>query len=734
MIRQFPRFLLALLSMSILGACKPTISDTPRDPSLSPKRECVLWLTTDPLPNATNVEVAGSFSDWSLMPMTPVRGEAVFERRLGALFSGVWMYKYLVDGLWEELAPDVYTAWEDNVENRALYVGDCFLPSLKALDAMATADGELVAEFQFTRATDGAFLDTASVVATIGGVAAKAEVDPQTGRVVVRASGLLAGKHSLRLSVMDERGRSPEEGPIFLPLWVEEQPFAWSDGLMYFVFVDRFRDGGDSGLGPDGADYGGGYMGGDLVGAKQAMESGWFEQLGVKSIWLSPLQENPETAYIGADGSTLFTGYHGYWPVRSRDVEDRFGTVDVEPGQALKDFIAAAHERGIRVLLDSVLNHVHEDHAYVESHPQWFGADPCVCTTDPGPCNFDSNPVFCWFTDYLPDIDYRNPELVNQFVDDLKWWVESYDIDGFRVDAAKHMHHVIMRTLSLRFDELYTQPGGAPIYMIGETFTGRGGQDLIMDYVAPWELDGQFDFPLYWALREGIGAEQGFDVLASELAASEEAYGPHLDSMSPFMGNHDLQRYATEIGGCDNWAVFGGCTDILAAGDPNGISPEQLDIIHKMSMSFAVVATLPGVPLLYYGDELGLAGAQDPDNRRLMPWTNLSVAQRALLDRIRGLGRKRATLSALQGGVRLPIYQDNDLWIYARDAGNGDSALVVLYMGESTQTQQVYVPTALDMEGKSIVDQLGSGRSFLVSGGRVNIEASPWEYLILAAE
>lgn len=724
---------LALIALLALTACKKDGDSDPVDTdvtaSSAPIRACDVTLRIEAPDGVTQVDVAGQWSDFDPQPMTDDDGDGVFERWLGELRPGTWGYKLLWDGAWETVPPDVYTTWNDGFENRALVVGDCERPELAVISGSANAEGTVEIELLFTRAADGALLDASSVIATVGDELATVEADPETGRITVRRDGLGPGKYSVRVYAADTEGRAPESGDAFLPLWVEPEPFVWQSGVLYYGFLDRFADGGDHGLGSiDGSQYGTDYLGGDLVGAREKLEEGWFDELGVRSIWLSPLNQNPDAAYVGSGGH-YYTGYHGYWPTKAREVEDRLGTTEISGDQALRDFVDSAHAHGIRVVMDVVLNHVHEDHEYITSHPDWFGVEPCPCTTDAGPCNWDTNPLGCWFTTYLPDLDYRNQEIVDQTVDDVLWWIETYDIDGLRVDAAKHMDHVILRTLSMRLRDRYETAGGAPFYLVGETFVGQGGQGLIMDYVAPYELDGQFEFPLLYPIRTSIGQGGGFRGLASEVKASDAAYGEWVHEMSPFMGNHDVGRYATDIAGCSTWSLFGGCEDVLMAGSPSSMTDAEWNLVNRLSMSYAFVVTQPGVPLLYYGDEVGLAGAGDPDNRRLMPWGTRSLAQETLLARFRELGQLRTQIPALQTGERTELWVDDSLYVYARDNGGGDVAIVAMAMAD--RVQDVPIPTGLSLEGKTVSNALADTRSYTVSGGNMTVTLNAWEYVVL---
>ncbi len=717
------------LTLLVLAGC-PANDDTGLEPATGPERDCDVTFTHVAPEGVLAVEIAGRFNAWTPQPMTASDEAGVHTRWLGALAAGTYGYKVIYDGTWQEPRPEVPTTWEGGVENQALVVGDCRKPALRTVAGEATATGALTATFQFDRAEDGAPLDPAAVDITVGGLPASAvganiAIDPDTGRITLSATGLPDGKHTVRVTARDTAGLAPEHGDAFLPLWVEPTPYTWQSGVLYYIFLDRFADGGGADTLIDGTEFDGtNFLGGDLVGAREALEDGWFDALGVTSLWLSPVYDNPEQAYPGS-GGWHYTGYHGYWPIDPRGVEARLGTDTISGEAALRDLVDAAHARGIRVMLDLVLNHVHEDHPYVAT----FGLDgePCVCTDQPGACNWNTNPLGCWFTDYLPDLDYRDQRVVDQMVADVQWWAETFDVDGFRVDAAKHMDHVILRTLSHRLRERYTAPGGAPFYLVGETFVGRGEQGAIMEYVADHELDGQFDFPLLYPIRDAIGRDQGFGGLASEVRAGDAAYGRFVHGMSPFMGNHDIERYATYIAGCDDWMLFGGCQDVL--GTPGGPTEEQQGLIDRLALSWAFVVTQPGVPLLYYGDEIGLAGAGDPDNRRMMPWT-FTASQQTLLERVQALAQVRRDVPALQTGDRRELWVDDTLYAYGRYGPGLDGAIVVLNRG-AQRSQTMAAPAALGLAGRTLTDALGSGSSATVANGEVTVTIGPMQALVL---
>ena len=686
--------------------------------------DCTPLLQHRPLTDQSNVQVAGEWNGWTPEDLEGPDDDGVWSIELPALAKGEYGHKFLYGGQWEGDPPAwAWSKWVDGSENRNLRVGDCNVPLLQTVEASTTPEGALTATVRLARAADDVPIDPGSVEVTVGGQSVTPSVDADSGTITIEATGLADGKHSILVRAADTTGRQAQNEPLWIPLWVEDEPFTWNDALIYFAFTDRFRDGDYDETPlfdpiPDVLEIAN-FQGGDFLGIIQAMEEGWFEELGVSALWLTPVYENPEGAYLAVDQVHNFSGFHGYWPVNAWGIETRSGDVWADSPERLHELIDGAHERGIRVIFDLVLNHVHEDHDYVVDHPEWFGGG-CVCG-QPG-CSWDDFPLTCWFTDYLPDLDYRNHWVTMQVLQDTVAMVREYDVDAVRVDAAKHMDHVVMRSLSRRLRELTTN-GGAPFYLVGETFTGGDGHGLIMDYVSPWELTGQFDFPLFWSIRGAFVHDGSFYDLDGAVGAGEAAYGDGL--MSPFVGNHDIPRLATEITGNDDGS-WGYTEDWMAGG---GDEVTQWDIVNRQSMALAFTLTQPGAPLLYYGDEIGLAGSGDPDNRRMMTFDPfLSGNQTELLGRVRAIGQARAASKAIRRGDRSTLWVDDELYAYTLDGGDGDVAIVVLNKGWAERSETLNLPW--DLDGVTFTDATRDGRTATASGATLPITLGSWEYAI----
>jgi glycosidase len=678
---------------------------------------------------ASTVRVIGQWSDFEME-----RAESLVRDAEGAwsvtldLPAGEYGYRFVFDGSVEtSIPPDVPSRWNGAFENRNLIVRDCAVPDARVLEARSNACG-VSAAVQLQRAADGAAFETVEV--TVGGRPVDAAFDATTGVVQVRAGDLPPGKHSVRIRATDVAGRGLEDGLVFLPLWVEAERWVWQDGLMYLIFVDRFRNSEHDVADPVGVPVPGvpmisNYMGGDFRGILDAMREDWFEQLAVDILWLSPIQQNPDGAWISADRQNQFTGFHGYWPTHPRELQERYGDREADAETRFRELMTESHERGIRVLADVVLNHVHEDHTYLRDFPEWFTAAPCVCTSSPGACNWDTNPIGCWFMEYLPDLDFRNHAIVEQVVEDVLWWITEFDIDGFRLDAAKHMEHVILRRLRYEIDRRFQHGDTLHFYLVGETYTGEDGHGLIMDYVAPFELDGQFDFPLLYPILRVFADGASFRDLAARVQLGRTLYGDAVPWMSPFFGNHDIPRFASRVSN-PSAGAWDGFPDPMKA----GLGDTQWNIINRASFAAVFTLTQEGIPLLYYGDELGLAGGPDPDNRRMMDFEPfLSDSQREMLGRMRQIGQARRAHPALRRGGWQELWVDDGLYMYARVTRPGEVAIVAMNRG-GRRDQSVPIPASLGIDGATLVDLLGSPRTLRVEGGAATIGLNDWEYVV----
>jgi glycosidase len=462
--------------------------------------------------------------------------------------------------------------------------------------------------------------------------------------------------------------------------------YDWRDAVLYFVFVDRFLNGkaqNDAPLSVGGLQTPANWQGGDWVGVKQKIDSGYFQSLGVNALWLSVPIDSSESAGIGDDGQ-LYSGYHGYWPRDLSKTERRLGT-DAE----LQALIDAAHTNGMKVIVDYAMNHVHEDSAIYQQHKNdgWFNPlrqanQDCICGD--GACKWEGQYAkTCWFRSYLPDFNFNNAAARDYSVTNALDWIVRFGFDGFRLDALKHIETSWLEDLRRRLTRDVEPMLGSHVYLVGETFTGD--RDLLKSYVDPCtKLDGQFDFPLRATLLEKVLMRRGtMGELASFMDGNESFYGAGL--MSTFIGNHDVPRvihYAEDVARWgDAWANG---KDKAWSGQPGTVGGTSA--YERVSVAMAILMTSRGVPLIYYGDEVGMPGAGDPDNRRFMQWSNYSAGQTLLLERMKKLGAARKAHVALRRGTRATLgTPGSDTWAYSMTEGS-DRVFVVVNRGDGAAT------------------------------------------------
>ena len=467
-----------------------------------------------------------------------------------------------------------------------------------------------------------------------------------------------------------------------LPL--KNQQTVWQDAIIYSIVTDRFADGDPENNRPvthsqlaDRANF----YGGDFRGIINKFSEGYFAHLGVNTLWLSPFYKTTDKAFREyPEPHRFYTGYHGYWPVEPRTVEPRMGTEE-----ELKELIRTAHSQNVKVLMDFVSNHIHEEHPYFMEHRDWFG----VLDLPDGRKNlrlWDEQRLSTWFEPYLPSFDFISaPEAVEAVTEDAVWWMRNFNLDGFRHDAVKHVPNEFWRALTRRLKSEFPQKD---IFQIGETF---GDYELVKSYVNNGQLSSQFNFNLYWPARQAfVNPETGFAELASEMERTLSIYG-QLHLMANIMDSHDQPRLAAYFDGDLDWAE-----NTAEAGWERDIQVNRNDTYDKIALYMAWLMAIPGVPTIYYGDEVGMTGAGDPDNRRPMLWAaDLSKRQKELRNQLANLIQLRNSHSALRYGDYYTMLADETVFAFLRSDLN-ERILIVIHRGESDRELSFDLPESLD--------------------------------------
>ncbi len=621
---------------------------------------------------------------------------------------GEHAYAIIEDGVWLTDQQVPLTAFHEGREVSLGVVADCSRPALHVEGVDATADGHAIVRASFLASRSGAPLDPNSIVVASreGPTLAVASADAAAGTLRLETSALKRGKYTFSIKARDSRGNEAEEA--MATVWIE--PHAWDprDAIVYQVVLDRFRgDDGPLAQPARPADR----AGGTLAGLRKAIEAGDIEALGVNTLWLSPLLENPEGEFPGTD-SHFYTGYHGYWPVASRALDAR-----VTSEEELDRFMRVAHERGLRVLFDVVPHHVHEQHPWLKLHPDWFKQD---CTCGQAKCDWATHIKTCWFAPYLPDLDWTNIDAARAATADVMWWFDRWGADGLRIDAVPMMPRAATRRIAHAVRTRYEHPGNIP-YILGENFTGPGGYQNLRYDLGPFGLDGSFHFPLMWTLRATLAEESSpMAEIDTSFRAGEQAWDGAGAVMGMMIDNHDVSRFASVSagsGGGDAWTP----------------APQPLDpiVYAKQRVALATVLTLPGAPVVYYGDEVGLAGRSDPDSRRVMPAeATLLAAQVETRDVVRKVGRVRACSDALRRGALRTIAAEQERFVFVRELpGDVRGAAIVSLARRPALAAEVRLPDG----APAVLLDVISGKRFDTANGVLTIAADAFGVHVFVA-
>ncbi|MCX7512278.1 alpha-amylase family glycosyl hydrolase [Frateuria hangzhouensis] len=364
--------------------------------------------------------------------------------------------------------------------------------------------------------------------------------------------------------------RAPEERAY------AQAPDPPRSGVWYEIFVRAWYDTDGDGIG-------------DLNGVTAKLD--YLKSLGVDGIWLMPINPSPS--------------YHGYDVTDYRAINPQYGT--------LADFqrlLAAAHARDIRVIMDLVVNHTSDRHPWFRAardsgdpHHAWYGwagagTDLHAASATGGPAwhALGKQHYLGIFSGDMPDLDFDTPAVRKAVTDIGRYWL-AQGVDGFRLDAARHVYEDFAASAddparqrrNLAWWGAFHDAMSAvrpDVYLIGEVTRDEPGQ------LAPWfgPLDAVFDFPLATQLVLSARNERndGLGELLRRIAAAVPA-----GQDAPFLSNHDQERVMSQLGG---------------------------DASH-MRTAAAMLLTLPGRPFIYYGEELGMRGRKpDPDLREPMRW------------------------------------------------------------------------------------------------------------------
>jgi len=324
-----------------------------------------------------------------------------------------------------------------------------------------------------------------------------------------------------------------------------------------------------------------------------------------------------------------------------------------------------------------VANHMHIASPTLQQHPDWH-TDSLL---PDGRRNFelwDEARLTTWFDVHIPTLDLEREEVYMPMTDSALYWLENFEFDGFRHDACKHIPECYWRTLTKKMVQRFPD---RHLWMIGETY---GSPELIGTYVKTGMLNAQFDFNVYFTLRDALIGRNGMNDVDRVIRESIAAYGAH-HTMGNISGNHDQARFASVAGG-----AISTDEDAKEAGWTREVGIGNAEQAYRRAMMMELInMTIPGVPCIYQGDEYAEAGGNDPDNRHLMRFGNLNEEENEFRAKVQELIKIRRQSMPLMYGEYMPVEAGADRLVFDR-----------IYMGDTMRV-------TADRNGKCSIEHNG---------------------------
>lgn len=525
-----------------------------------------------------------------------------------------------------------------------------------------------------------------------------------------------------QLQVTTLSGQTSISFEVLPPLASKPRGFDSRD-VMYLIMPDRFSNGDrgndDPAASPGLFDRGKAryYHGGDLQGVIDRLP--YLKELGITAVWLNPWYENNNrlNEMEKYDGQAI-TDYHGYGATDFYSVEEHFGDL-----KKLRELSGKAHSMGIKVIQDQVANHTGPYHPWIQDSPlpDWYHgtrashADEDWQTwtlMDRGAARSAQRLTLDgWFINILPDLNHENAEVCRYVTQNAIWWVGVAGLDGIRQDtlpyAPREYWAEWRAALAKEFPTLS---------VVGEVLDGnpalvsffQGGARR-SDGVDS-RIESLFDFPLHFAIRRSFARGESIREVGRVIA--HDWLYPDAGKLVTLLGLHDVERFMNERGAT----------------------------VDGLKLAYSFLFTSRGIPLVYYGDELGMPGGNDPDNRRDFPggWpgdprdaftpAGRTSSENNVWQHIQLLAKLRKEHEALRNGETILLHQADQSLAYARKSKTS-TLVAVFHNGAAGGSVSVESPFP---EGVRLKDLLGDSQPS-VSGGHITLSMKGRSAALLAA-
>lgn len=579
----------------------------------------------------------------------------------GKLEAGTHYYGYKVDG---SLILDKFNAQTDDLNGvtYSVYEYVVFAAELTATVTPSTFDYNQNAVLSLTIGNEDNTLEIVEAYADLSALGQSSQfmIDPALMEATIAVNQNVAtGEKEIPVTVKDQYGNLYETTVTVTVLSKGNSgDFDWDEAVIYFTVTDRFFDGNSSnndayGTGSYNPEQGSMYHGGDFAGLEAKLD--YLQDLGVNTVWITPVVENIEDSFA-CDGyeNQYNSGYHGYWASDFTKLNQHLGTEE-----EFSALISAMHERGMKIMVDVVLNHSGygiEDsfnNTYIEGKNMLRDKT----TTIKGDDKKDS-------LSGLPDFVTEDREVSEMLVEWQTEWVEKYDIDYFRVDTVKHVDDTTWKAFKNELTKVNPE-----FKMIGE-YAGSG-YATHAGQLGTGQMDSILDFDFNDKALDFVGGNLSS---VESFMEGRNAGINNTATVGSFLGSHDedglMYRMVTE----------------------RGFSEEKAYDLMKVAATLQITAK--GQPVIYYGEELAQTGANNwpyQENRYDMDWASANDDNDMLVHYKKLLDIRNEYTDVFAKGTRNTVKLDQDNGVLVVSRNYAGQALYVGFNINQAESKDVTV-------------------------------------------